>query len=140
MFEPISIIVLGDPKAQKRHRHVSRGKFVQQYDPSAADKKDFLSLVQQKAPSTPFAFPIRVDMKFFFSRPKGHYYTGKREGIVKDNAPEWHTSKPDSDNLQKQVFDALNKVFWKDDSYICVVTCLKRYSTKPRSEITISPL
>jgi Holliday junction resolvase RusA-like endonuclease len=32
---------------------------------------------------------------------------------------ERHTKKPDEDNLKKAVYDALNKMLWRDDSQIC---------------------
>ena len=54
----IKLSILGEPKAQKRHRHVRMGNFVRQYDPSASDKGDFLSIVQYKAPIEPFAVPL----------------------------------------------------------------------------------
>jgi len=139
-MEPIKLIVLGDPRAQKRHRAVRMGGMIRQYDPSASDKADFLSVVQNQAPEEPFSCPLRVDMIFFFTRPRNHYYTGKRADVLRDNAPEWHTSKSDVDNNVKAIFDALNKVFWRDDSIICVLTAIKKYSSKPRTEITITPL
>lgn len=138
--KPIHLVIKGDPTAQKRHRSVNMGKFTRQYDPSAADKADFLSIVQANAPETPFNCPLRVDIDFYFVRPKSHFGVGKKEGILKDNAPLWHTSRNDVDNLAKKVYDALNKVFWRDDSLICETHLKKMYSEQPRTEITISVL
>lgn len=140
MNESIKLVVLGDPKAQKRHRSVRMGKHIRQYDPSAADKADFLSMVQKNAPSKPFDQPLRVDLNLFFSRPKSHYRTGANSELLKENSPIWHTSKPDVDNCIKGYMDALNKVFWRDDSVICRVSILKQYSNSPRVEILITPL
>lgn len=139
-FKEIKLVVLGEPKAQKRHRHVNMGKFTRQYDPSANDKGDFLSVVQKQAPEKPFDVPVRLYINFYFTRPKSHYKAGKNAHILKDNIPYWHTSKPDTDNCFKFVTDALNKVFWRDDSLICDVTVQKQYSEQPRIEITIQPL
>lgn len=140
MSNELTIVVLGEPRAQKRHRHVTMGKFTRQYDPSAADKGDFLSMVQNNAPETPFNVPLRLDIGFYFSRPKSHYKTGKNSHLLKDVIPLWHTSKPDTDNCFKFVTDALNKVFWRDDSLICHVNVIKQYSDNPRIEITINTL
>ena len=61
--------------------------------------------------------------------------------MLKDNAPEYHITRPDSDNLAKLVKDALNKVFWKDDSLVCDLNIKKRYDhDNPRTEITITPI
>lgn len=136
----IKLVVLGEPKSQKRHRHVNMGKFTRQYDPSANDKGDFLSVVQKQAPEKPIDVPVRLYINFYFTRPKSHYKTGKNAHILKENIPYWHTSKPDTDNCFKFVTDALNKVFWRDDSLICDVTVQKQYSDQPRIEILIQTL
>jgi len=138
--EAIRLTVLGEPTAQKRHRHVSKGGFTRSYDPSAADKGDFLSIVQNNAPEKPFDCPLRVDVTFFFSRPKSHFKSGKNSHILKDNAPVWHTSRPDRDNLDKLVMDSMSKVFWRDDSLVCAGEIQKLYSDNPRTEITIRQL
>lgn len=136
----ITLVVLGEPQAQKRHRHVKMGNFVRQYDPSASDKGDFLSMVQNKAPDKPFDIPLSIGIHFYFSRPKSHYKTGKNAHLLKDTIPIWHTSKPDTDNCYKFVTDALNKIFWRDDSLLCHVTIMKQYSENPRIELLIKPL
>jgi len=46
--------------------------------------------------------------------------------------------EPDIDNCIKFVFDALNKLFWKDDRFIERVTAVKCFgSTEPRTEVVI---
>ena len=136
----IKLSILGEPKAQKRHRHVRMGNFVRQYDPSASDKGDFLSIVQYNAPKEPFAVPLAIAIRFYFTRPKSHFKTGKNSHIMKDTAPLWHTSKPDVDNMAKFLMDSLNKIYWKDDSYIADCWITKQYDDKPRTEIDISLL
>lgn len=138
----IKLVVLGEPTPQQRHRHhqAKGAKFVTTYDPSSKKKKEFLKACLPYKPEKPFEQPLRVDMVFYFSRPKSHYRTGKYAHILKDDAPEYHTSRNDIDNIQKFVFDALNKVFWKDDSCISAVYAIKKYDDNPRTEITIIPL
>lgn len=136
----IKLSILGEPKAQKRHRHVRMGNFVRQYDPSASDKGDFLSIVQYNAPKEPFAVPLAIAIRFYFTRPKSHFKTGKNSHVMKDTAPLWHTSKPDVDNMAKFLMDSLNKIYWKDDSYIADCLIIKQYDDKPRTEIDITLL
>ena len=136
----IKLSILGEPKAQKRHRHVKMGNFVRQYDPSASDKGDFLSVIQTNAPKEPFNEPLAVSISFYFSRPKSHFRTGKNSDLLKDNAPIWHTSKPDVDNLAKFVMDSMNKIYWKDDSIISSIWVTKNYSGSPRTDITITSI
>ena len=136
----IKLTILGDPKPQKRHRSVNMGGFIRQYDPSATEKANFLSIVQYNAPKVPLSVPLAVCLKFYFTRPKSHFKTGKNSHVMKDNAPSWHTGRPDVDNLAKKVLDALNKVYWKDDSYIADCWIIKQYDDKPRTEIEITLL
>jgi len=113
---------------------------VQTYDPAKKVKETFASILQQDAPATPIDEPIMLEINFYMRRPKGHYGTGKNIGKIKATAPEWCSSKPDIDNLIKFVQDALNKIFYRDDSLICQVVGRKLYSEKPRTEITIQTL
>lgn len=136
----IKLTVLGEPHAQMRHKTYKRGTFTGAYDPSKDIKKDFLMTVQNSAPDEPITLPIMLSVQFYFGRPKSHYKTGKNSTMLKDGCPEWHTSRKDIDNLQKLIFDALNGIFWKDDAQICWVEAQKKYSEKPRTEITIITL
>lgn len=136
----IILKIFGEPKSQKRHRHTRIGGFVRTYDPSSTDKGDFLSIIQAHAPKTPLTEPLRVEIDLYFTRPKGHYGTGKNSGKLKDNAPIWHTAKPDVDNVFKFITDSMKGVFYKDDSYIVSSSVTKRYDEKPRIEIKIDTI
>lgn len=57
--------------------------------------------------------PLEVCITAIFPRPKGMMFK------TKPMPREWKTSKPDIDNIQKSVYDALNGVLWRDDSLIC---------------------
>jgi Holliday junction resolvase RusA-like endonuclease len=50
------------------------------------------------------------------------------------------TSRPDLDNYEKVVTDALNGVCYEDDSQICDVIKSKRYSTNPRVHVSVHPM
>lgn len=135
----IQFQILGPPRHQQRHRHVTTGKFTRTYDPSAKDKKDFLLQAKQYAPKSPILGVVMITVWFCVPRPKSHYRTGKYAGMLKDKHKNqvWHTKKPDIDNLLKLVMDSLNDVFWKDDSQICSVITQKLYDEKPRTVIQI---
>lgn len=78
--------------------------------------------------------PIRLDARFFFPRPKRLMRKADPEG------PILHTSKPDRDNVEKAIMDALNTVAWIDDRQICCGEIQKFYHEKhgrPRTEIRI---
>ncbi len=132
--------ILGEPKAQARHRHFTRGTFSGSYDPSAKSKETFASIIQQEAPKEPISEPIALELVFYMSRPRSHYRSGKNSDMLKDSAPEHHSGRPDLDNLTKFVQDALNKIYYKDDALICQLTAYKLYSERPRTEITLKTL
>lgn len=134
----IKISILGKPTPQPRHRHFQRGGFKGTYDPAQKAKQSFLYLVLEHAPKTPLDEPLRVDLCFYFPRPKSHFGTGRNAGKMKKSAPINHTARPDIDNLRKFVMDAMAKVFWRDDSVICEGYTRKIYSDMPRTEIIIS--
>jgi Holliday junction resolvase RusA-like endonuclease len=132
--------VLGEPQAQMRHRHFQRGKFRGTYDPSQDKKNDFLSIIQEKAPKQPLDGAILLNVVFYMGRPKGHYRSGKNSDMLKDDAPEWHTSKKDLDNMVKFITDAMNGIFYRDDSQISWIDAQKMYSERPRTIISIKTL
>ena len=136
----IEFTVLGEPSVQMRHRSFSKGKFKGTYDPSKDKKNDFLSVIQEKAPKEPLTGPIGITIIFHFGRPQGHYGSGKKQGMLKDTAPEYHTSRKDLDNCVKFATDSMNHVFYKDDCQICHLFSQKLYSESPRTYILIQTL
>ena len=107
---------------QKRHRLCKH----RVYDPSSDDKKKFLAYCQTlHAPMLDlFYAPLLCTLTFTFLRPKSHC-TGS--GALRKGAPQQHVYKPDTDNLAKFVLDALNNVYYKDDSQICQLMVRKQY-------------
>jgi len=139
------LAILGPPKAQKRHRDREaievNGRYVApKYDPSAKDKKNLRQVIQSQALPKPLEGPLLVDVFIYFQRPQNHYGTGRNAGTLKANAPKWHAKKPDRDNLDKLVLDALSGIFWRDDKQICDGRIVKQYSERPRTEIGIKVL
>ncbi len=135
----ISLKVEGIPVAKGRPRFRRYGKFVGTYTPAktlAAEKK-LLSNVNKYKPSTPISEPIHLDITFFMPIPKS---TSKRKAelLCKEQKP--HIKRPDLDNLVKLVKDALNGIFWNDDSQIFSMNVSKKYSDCPSTEITISTI
>ncbi len=140
LMNRIEFKVPGNPQALKRHRAVKRGRFIATYDPSAGDKQDFLAKAMEHRPEQPLNEPLKVSLIFSFARPKSHYGTGRNADTLKDSAPVHHASKPDCDNLAKFVLDALNGVYWQDDSIIAMMTVAKLYGTNPSVSVVIDDI
>lgn len=89
------------------------------------------------APRSPLLGPIRFRAVFLLPRPQKHY----RKAGLREDAPDWHTSKPDADNFIKAVKDALTAIrLWGDDSLVCDEHTIKIYNETPGCFITIEPI
>ena len=136
MRPPLEFFAAGLPKATPRVKARHFGQFTSVYTPKDAD--DWKMIVRNEAlkawrdssislTQIPFEGPLRVDLTFFFPRPKAHF---RSNGELKPNAPRWHTGKPDRDNSDKAVLDALTNLgIWADDKQVCDGRIQKLYAT-----------
>ena len=137
----ITIPAVPVPQPRQRHRIVQpkNGQpFVMNYTPRKAAVQDFKATVrlavQQAGLSAPADGPVIVDLEFYLPRPK-------RLMRAKDpDGPMPHTAKPDRDNLEKAVLDALKGLAWRDDAQVFDGRTRKWYAEKdglPRVELVI---
>lgn len=95
--------------------------------------KNKIGLIAKSRFKQPLECPIFLKLDFFYEMPKS--WSKKK----KENA-KWKESRPDIDNLQKTVFDALNGIAYKDDSQIVMVQARKQYGQKEGTIIEIQSL
>ena len=130
MTDTIQFFVEGDPKPQPRLRAFSINGTARVYDPHTAEgwKSAIADAARPHCPPEPWRGAVGVMLLFNFKRPKSHYRTGKRAGELREDVPDWHTKKPDGDNLVKAVLDAMTLLgFWVDDSQVCSLEVDKVY-------------
>jgi Holliday junction resolvase RusA-like endonuclease len=129
---------VGVPKAQGRPKFARRGKFVTAYDPkdSAQYKNNVAAqIVAQNPVLIPQGVPVKLSLLFILPRPKYHY---SANGVLKPRFESTrHVTKPDSDNLEKAVKDAMTGIVWHDDSQVDITTKEKKYGEEPRVVITV---
>lgn len=132
MRPPITFFVAGIPKAQPRAKARACGKFAQVYNPKTAD--DWKMIVRNEARRawessgniSQFVGPLCVNLTFYFPRPKNHF---RSNGLLKPSAPVYHTGKPDRDNADKAILDALTNLgIWQDDKQVCDGRIRKLYA------------
>ena len=64
----------------------------------------------------------------------------ERRSVVKAGLPILHTSRPDLDNLEKNLLDVLTRLnFWTDDSLVAVKLTSKWWGPVPGIDISIKP-
>jgi len=133
----ISFFIPGAPVAQPRQRHrIMQGKsgasFVSNYTPAKDPVNAFKAAARLAASAAwsggPIVGPVEMNVSYLMPRPKNHYRTGKHAGSLKPDAPRMHTSKPDRDNLEKALKDALKGICWLDDSQVCDGRSQKLYA------------
>lgn len=78
--------------------------------------------------------PVILQVIAYFDTPKS-FPKWKKFLAESERLP--YVSIPDADNLVKNVADALQKVAFVNDSRITDILVRKRYSAKPRAEVTI---
>ena len=100
------------------------------YNPGTANewKACVIHALRQHFGTFPADVPLRCDLTFYLPRPKSHFGSGKNAQQLKKSAPTRPTGKPDRDNLDKAVCDAITAAgVWVDDSQVTSGTIRKRY-------------
>lgn len=106
-------------------------------------QKDWQAVVsvfakQEFGDQTPWPGPLAATMIFVRTRPKGHFGTGRNDGVLKAWAvKKYPTGKPDVLKLGRAVEDAMNGVVYVDDSQIVAERLEKRYGDSPGVHISI---
>lgn len=123
----LQLFIPGEPIAQPRQRHriVGKGReaYVQSYVPTTHPVQGWKAAIIASVKQMPHGYhvkdePVGLEILFQFERPESH--RKKRGGLAK-GAPRFKTSKPDLDNLEKAVKDALTGVLWHDDAQVTYV-------------------
>ena len=133
--------VPGIPKGQPRARAFARNGMVRMYDPATAEGWKSCIAGEWKSKVAP-AFvkltgPVKIEVDFYFPRPKNHYRTGKHAGELKPGMPAFHTGTPDADNCLKAVMDCLTRLgAWVDAGQV-MPSAMKYYATGREPGATI---
>ncbi len=99
------------------------------------DQNFYAALLYPHVPKEPFSKPLALNVSFFFPWRKSE----KKSAVARGWG--YHTTKPDTDNALKGLMDVMNRLgFFTDDSIVCDLTVIKRYSDKPCVVIAIEEL
>lgn len=129
-MQEYSIMIPGDAVPQGRPRVVRIGGRTIAYDPpkSKAYKARVRQYAARNAPKEPLEGAVTLGVQIFRSVPKS-WSKKKHEaayaGLI------WPTTKPDVSNIVKGIEDALNGIWYKDDSQIVHEYSMKQYAREP---------
>lgn len=127
----VATILLNDTKAKGkgRPRFTTRGKFVRTYTPK--DTQDYCKLIRHEfIDKYGYEFKeyndvVRMNIRVNYAVPKSLSNKKKRELLYSP-----YLKKPDCDNIEKSIMDALNGVAYVDDCQVYDVHTIKRYNTE----------
>lgn len=132
----ITFTVPGEPRGKGRPRfNKATGHTYTDSETRAYEEK--IAAYYRKAhgafcwPETAF---ISVEVTAYLPIPKGAT-KAQRAGMEEKRILP--SRKPDVDNIEKAVLDALNGFAYKDDARVCRTSCAKFYGAEPRVEITM---
>jgi Holliday junction resolvase RusA-like endonuclease len=123
----VTLTIMGCPKPQGRPRKSFMGGV---FSPTTEHKERVVAAAHKlHLEGHYFEQPVEVIITYYFKRPNSHYGTGKNSGKLKSSAPEYHGKRPDLDNLNKAILDAIGDGnLWKDDSLVFSLRSSKWYS------------
>ena len=141
MTEAQTFIVLGEVRGQGRPRACKRGRHAGVYKATVdREYEDNIrsQVINQNPMFIPAKVPIKMSLVFHMMRPQSHF---NAKGEIKDKALGFMpVTKPDLDNCEKAIKDALNSVVWHDDCQVVEVQKKKVYGSVGRVEITVQAL
>lgn len=148
----LTIHVYGTPRPQgskraipiKKHGHYTGKTALIEMSKALPDwRTNVTQAARQAAHNTKWATPprgtpIKLTITYYMPRPNNHYRTGKNSHLLRNTAPTFHTTRPDSDKLDRAIGDALTEArIYTDDSQIAIRTSTKLYTDTHATGATI---
>ena len=136
----IEFFVPGTPVGKGRPRAARRGAGVVMFTPEKT--ADYERLVAATAGNAMRAHqlldgPLEAVLEMRFPVPASWSKAKRARALA---GVEWHTSKPDADNVAKAILDACNGVVFRDDSQVVILIATKAFSESPGVRVVIREL
>ena len=128
------------PTAQQRPRHARVGGHDVTYksESQKANERTLEACLLPHRPKTPMKGPLELSFCAIFPIPRS-WTKKRREAALRGKI--WHTSKPDTDNLAKQLKDAMTRMgFWQDDRQVALCFAEKCYGGRGELRVHVSEL
>lgn len=138
--QSITFTVPGRPIGKGRPRIGRRGPYTTMFTPPETVAYEGLvahAAQQAMAGRDMLTSAVAVRMFIGCEVPASWSLKKQRAALAGDVYP---TTKPDTDNVVKAIFDGCNGVAWRDDVQAVDLTLRKRYASTPRVEVWIDAL
>lgn len=126
------------PTAQQRPRHMTTPQGYHRAYKSGrqeANEQTLQALLLPHVPQAPIEGALELAFRAVFPVPvsaSGRDRAAMLAGVI------GHTTKPDLDNLAKQLKDCMTRMrFWDDDRQVVRCVCAKEYGEMPRWIVTV---
>lgn len=128
----VRFTVPGKPHAKQRARS---GKGFTFTPKETVNAETFIRLTAAPYFSTPFAGPVALDVIAIFQPPPSWSGAKVRRAL---GGP--HAQRPDLDNIQKSIADALNGIAYADDGQIAEFNCRKVWGEVAQTVVVVRSL
>lgn len=134
------VFIQGEPAGKPRADTCGKRRFIPDttkagnVHPHTTWRELVMLEMRPHAPAQPWEGPVHVSIEAVFTRPCSHFVNnGKSKRTpfkLKADAPRYFcTRKPDRDNLDKAILDAMTALqFWRDDDQVCTGAIIKRWA------------
>jgi Holliday junction resolvase RusA-like endonuclease len=122
----------GKPHAKQRARG---GRFGHYTPKETVAAETFIRLTAAPLFAEPIAGPVGLDILAVFEPPKS-WSAAKRKRMLGSA----HIQRPDFDNIEKSVCDALNGIAYADDGQIAEARTVKRWGPVAKTVVTVRAL
>lgn len=129
----ITLTIKGTPSSWSAHQ----GFGSHAYNPKIVERQAVQWQIREQFKDEPIAGPVKVEYFYHMPIPKNASKVRRAEMM---SGAVHHFIRPDLDNLNKFLSDAIKSLVIVDDSQICEMVASKAYSDDPRTVILIHPL
>ena len=141
MSRKIEFFVPGTPVGKGRPRAARRGAGVVMFTPGKTADYEALVAATAAAALACDALahqlldgPLEAVLEMRFPAPASWSKAKRARALA---GAEWHTSKPDADNVAKAILDACNGVVFRDDAQVVMLIATKAFSEEPGVRVVI---
>lgn len=121
----ITINILGKPQAKQSFKFTRTGMGYQPKEVKES-KQNMIAQIIQQLPKDykPLTGPVIIE-ELSFNFPPLKSFSKKKLEIMRE-FKLYKPTKPDLDNLEKNLFDACNNILWLDDAQIVEIRLIKK--------------